>query len=348
MSVNVTLAGGIPLGRSLVTCNATQGLSLNSPVLSLNSGNASNQMVAQLAQQLITGQSIDISSLIATDVDISKLKSGNIDVSNLPSCNLGISLKNISSLNLTGLVKLAGTYNMTFSNEGNPNISIANMSPDEMQKLICYLKNPPSTANTNYLPYLIQAQNQITLAELSQGNLGVEDLGNLLERSNVILDANRTQAYTDDNGIAEFQLRFIAGSPGNYSIVFQAGSVVSKASTPILLTNKIQYVVYVNNLAQTIAYPFATDESFSYVPAYVNFTISPVISLRQADGSNFTGNVNNIQFHLMLSSDIVNALTILNSSADDTSWVDIQNVNTMSETLSNPVQILSKQLKLIF
>ena len=232
---------------------------------------------------------------------------------------------------------------MSFSNAQNPNIGLGEMSPTEMQKLICYLKKPPTNVNTNYMPYFLQAQRQLTLTQLSQGNLNVEELGDLLQRNNVILDANRTEEYTNNNGIANFQLRFIAGTPGNYSIVFQAGSVISKASSPIVLTNKIKYATFSNDMTQTITNPFVTDESFCYIPSYVNFTKSPVLSLRQADGSNFTEKVSNIQFHLMLSSDIVNALQILNTSAEETSWVDIQNVNSMSHGISNPLVKLSNK-----
>ena len=55
-----------------------------------------NLMLSKLTKQLISGGTIDISDIIASDIDINKLKSGKIDVSKLPTCDLGFPINNIS------------------------------------------------------------------------------------------------------------------------------------------------------------------------------------------------------------------------------------------------------------
>lgn len=347
MSVRVTLSQEMPLARTRVMCNATQGLTLSSPLLSIGSNTSSNVLVQQLAQNVLAGQGIDINQILSSQIDVSKLMAGQLDLSQLPTCNLNISEQNISDLNLTSLIDLAQQNNMTFVNSYTSNLPISNMSPEDLEKLICFLKTPTSSlSSTNYLPYLIKAQRQTTLIQLSQGLLNVGDLGNMLKRSNIILDPNRTEEYTDSTGLAEFQLRFIAGLPGNYSIAFQSGSVISTASAQILLTNPIGYVTYYNNMAQTIVFPFATDNNNALIPSYINFTISPILRLRQSDGTDYTDGVHNIQFHLLFADDVFTASQILNTSEDANSWVDIQNVNLLTSDTSNPISELSKLFKI--
>ena len=348
MRVRVTLSHEMPLARVRVICNATQGLSLNSPVLSIDPTQSSDVIVKQLAQKALAESGMDINELLSSQIDISKLVAGQLDLTKLPLCNLSLTEKNVSGLNLDSLNDLVDEYNMSFTNSFTSDLPVTNMKPEEIEKLICFLKTPPSFSAQNYLPYLIKAQRQTTLIQLSQGLLNVGDLGDMLKRNNIVLDSNRTEEYTDSTGLAEFQLRFIAGLPGNYSIAFQSGSVISKASAPIILTNPIKYVNFLNNMAQTIVYPFSTDDNNHIIPNYINFTMSPILRLRQKDGTNYTGDIHNIQMHLLLSKDVITTSKVLNTSQDDNSWVDIMNVKTLAEDNSDPFSKLSKYHKNYF
>lgn len=342
MSVKVTLSGGIPLARTRVTCNATQGLFLNSPLLTLASKADPDQVITELAMNLINGTNPDLSNIDLLNFDFQKMILGNFNLSKLSPCNLNIPSLNMTQLNMSRLSNATTRNNVSFSNLTNPNLNFSELQLSDVQKLVCFLMLPGAKKpNLNYLPLLVESQRQLALVQLSQGYLGVDALGGLLKRNNIILDSNRTETYTDADGIAEFQLRFLAGTPGNYSIAFQSGNVISKSSSPIVLKNPISTVSFWNSSGQTIIYPFQVDSNNYYIPAFVNFTDSPIIELRDELGKRLDGDIHNIQFHLIFSKDITHATKILNTTPSENSWVDIQNANSMTEDTNNPLLKLS-------
>ena len=342
MSVKVSLSGGIPLARTRVTCNATQGLFLNSPLLSKISKANPDQVMTDIASNLINGTNPDFSNFDLFNFDFQKMIIGNLNLSKLNPCNLNIPSLNISSLNASKLSNLTSANNISFSNLTYSKLNFSDLQASDVQKLICFLIQPEGKkSNLNYLPLLVESQRQLALVQLSQGYLGVDSLGGLLKRNNVILDSNRTETYTDADGVAEFQLRFLAGTPGNYSIAFQAGNVISKASSPIILQNSIYRVNFWNSSGQTITYPFQVDSTNYYKPAFINFTVPPIIELRDALGQRFNGDIHHIQFHLLFSKDISYAAKVLNTTPSDNSWVDIQNANSATEDSNNPLLKLS-------
>ncbi|KAJ6236588.1 hypothetical protein M0813_27330 [Anaeramoeba flamelloides] len=57
-----------------------------------------------------------------------------------------------------------------------------------------------------------------------------------------ILDSKRILSSTDDNGIAEFDLKFVAGTPGEYTLQFSADGIFTDETDVITLSNPIKRI----------------------------------------------------------------------------------------------------------
>ncbi|KAJ3425534.1 hypothetical protein M0812_27979 [Anaeramoeba flamelloides] len=57
-----------------------------------------------------------------------------------------------------------------------------------------------------------------------------------------MLDQSRTTSITNENGIAQFELKLLAGAEGYYTIIFQAGTIFSTETDKIYVKNNIDQV----------------------------------------------------------------------------------------------------------
>ncbi|KAJ3446961.1 hypothetical protein M0812_07957 [Anaeramoeba flamelloides] len=57
-----------------------------------------------------------------------------------------------------------------------------------------------------------------------------------------VLDPQRVTSFTDNNGIAKFDLKFLAATPAEYTLQFIADGVITSESTRIKVTNPIQRI----------------------------------------------------------------------------------------------------------
>ena len=81
-----------------------------------------------------------------------------------------------------------------------------------------------------------------------------DELAAVVSDKNVYLEDERCHAYTDENGLAIFNLRFLSGIPGDYNLFFESNLVKSSLSKPITLINPAARISVVASYSDTFVF----------------------------------------------------------------------------------------------
>ena len=102
---------------------------------------------------------------------------------------------------------------------------------------------------------------------MASGEFSLASIAELNMETNVFMEQARSSAISNEQGIARFTMRFIAGRSGIYCLQFQSGKAKSMLSVPFYLTNPLTSVTYqiIEDVEQTVEFEY--DLEGKYDPA---------------------------------------------------------------------------------